>query len=86
MHLVMNDFLCADTLEFTVPVTPLSRGMTHASMEENLKAVCNSIHIELMSYGNQQRHLVRERRIGHDANGAEVEEIHEHMVIKIQAK
>ena len=86
MQLVMNDLLYCDSIEFTLPVTPLTRGATHATLQENLEAVFESIGLQLVVYGNMQRQLVRERIIGHDANGAPIEEVREYMKIMVQGK
>lgn len=50
MNLVMGDVLHADTIELLLPRTPLAAGQTHSSMEENLKALFESLGLELMAY------------------------------------
>jgi hypothetical protein len=51
MHLVMNDVLSIDVIEFTLPRTPLASGALHCSMEENMKAVFELLGLELITYG-----------------------------------
>lgn len=60
MHLVF-DVIQADTMEFSVPSTPLSRGETHSSMEESLGALFNSIGFELIGYGMATRMRVNDQ-------------------------
>lgn len=56
MNVVMGETIFCEEVEMKVPVTPLSTGRTHASMEAALKAMCESIGLELVEYGGFERH------------------------------
>lgn len=59
MHVVMNDVLEMDVITFDLPATPVTRGMTHSSLAENLGAVFESIGLQLIEYAVMTRQLVR---------------------------
>jgi hypothetical protein len=50
VHLVLNDLLYCDEVEFTLPRNPLSSGQTHASMDQNIRAILDEMHLELVDY------------------------------------
>jgi hypothetical protein len=52
---VLFDAITADTIDFVVPSTPLSRGETHDTMDESIRALCAQIGFELMDYGHCMR-------------------------------
>lgn len=57
MNVVLSDFIYADEVQFSLVATPLSRGDTHSSMEENFKALFGEIGLELVTYDT----IVRQR-------------------------
>lgn len=57
MNLVF-DVLHADSLQFSVPRSPLAEGRTHPTMDQSIRAVCESIGIELIEYDIARRFVV----------------------------
>lgn len=55
MNVVLGDLIYADEVAFSLPATPLSRGYTHGSMEENFKALFAEMGLELVTYDQVQR-------------------------------
>lgn len=44
-----------DEIEVSLPATPLNRGQTHHSMDANIRAICDSIGLELIQYDSAMR-------------------------------
>lgn len=85
MNLVMGDVVHFDQIEFTVPRTALSAGSTHSSMEENIKALFESIGLELMELHTVIRTPICATQISHDANGSPVEHITNSVHIRLMS-
>lgn len=51
----MNDVIYADVMEFRVGRDALSSGATHATMFDNLRAVCELLGLELLDYDSAIR-------------------------------
>lgn len=60
MNLVFDVIHC-DSLELVVPRTRLSEGRTHKTMDESVRALCESLHIELIDYEVAQRLCVNDK-------------------------
>lgn len=50
MNVVLGDVIQADTIEVTLARTALSSGSTHSSVEENIKALFESLWIEVVDW------------------------------------
>lgn len=61
MNLVLEDVIHCERLELNLPSTPLSRGETHSSIEENIKALCEQNGIQLIEYDSIQRFRIKDR-------------------------
>lgn len=55
MNVVMSDMMYCDEIEVSLPATPLNRGQTHHSMDANIRAICESIGLELITYDSAMR-------------------------------
>lgn len=66
MHLVMDDLIHADVIEFTRPSSALVSGLTLSSFDENLKACFSEIGLELVEYGGAIRMPIDSIHIGAD--------------------
>lgn len=51
----------ADEVAFSLPSSPMSRGETHPSMEDNFRALFDAVGLELVMYDTVMR-----QRIGND--------------------
>lgn len=61
MNVVLADMIYCDEIEFSLPATPLNRGHTHHSMDANIRAICDSIGLELITYDAAMRIPVADR-------------------------
>lgn len=50
MNVVLSDMMYCDEVEVSLPSTPLTRGQSHHSMDANIRAICESIGVELITY------------------------------------
>jgi hypothetical protein len=48
--LFTGDIIQADTIELTLPRTALSSGATHSSVDENIRALFESLDLEVLDY------------------------------------
>lgn len=50
MNVVLSDLIYADEVAFSLPASPMARGQTHISMEDNFRALFDAMGLELVTY------------------------------------